>query len=330
MIASDLFIKLYTTERKKIDALLAKSLQKREPKSLYEPAEYLLSNPGKRLRPFLILISARACGGSFKQVYNAALAIEMLHTFTLAHDDIMDKADKRRGFPTLHKKYGLNTAILAGDGLAAVAYEFLLKDCGNNNAKRVLNLFTKSLVEVCEGQSLDTDFETRIDVTLPEYITMITRKTAIMVETCCAIGAELAGAPAEMVKGLSAYGKNLGIAFQIQDDLLDIMADEAEFGKKIGGDLLEGKKTFLFLTALAKADAETRPYFQKVIDNKGIKKSEVQFYKDLYTKLGVIQDAQDAIKAYTQKALKSLRVLPREEDIQLFTWLAQLLIKRTN
>ncbi|MBI2419913.1 MAG: polyprenyl synthetase family protein [Ignavibacteriales bacterium] len=326
---SDKFKKLYAAERVKIDKLLTDALAKRKPLSLYEPAAYLLSNPGKRLRPFLVLIAARAAGSSFKKVYNAAVAIEMLHTFTLAHDDIMDKADKRRGFPTLHKKYGLNTAILAGDGLAAVAYEYLLKDC-SINARQVLTLFTKSLVEVCEGQSLDTDFELRTDVTLPEYIEMITRKTAVMVETCCAIGAELAGAPKPVVKGLSAFGKNIGIAFQIQDDLLDIMADGAEFGKKIGGDLLEGKKTFLFLTALEKADSGTKPYFLKVIENKGIRKSEVKFYKELYTRLGVIEDAQKAIARYTNLALKSLRAVPNEEDRELFTWLAQLLIKRTN
>ncbi|MCE1190477.1 MAG: polyprenyl synthetase family protein [Ignavibacteria bacterium] len=328
MKQEDIFNKTYTTQRALIDKKLASLLHGKKPVSLYEPCTYILSNPGKRLRPFLILISAKAAGSSYKNVYNAALAIEMLHTFTLAHDDIMDKADKRRGHLTLHKKYDLNTAILAGDSLLSVAYQYLLKDTGDN-AKEVIGLFTRSLIEVCEGQSFDTDFEIQASVTLDEYLLMITKKTAIMLETCCAIGSVLGGAPENVVQGLAKFGKNLGIAFQIQDDLLDIIGNEKEFGKTIGGDLVAGKKTFLFLKALEKAQGQDKTELLRVIETKGIKKSQVPAYRDLYYRLGVIEDAQNAIAAYTKKALGSLKVLTSEEDRAMFTWLANKLIKRT-
>ena len=251
------FISLYEIERNKINKILSFALKNRNPISLYEPGSYILNSGGKRLRPLLVLLSAKAVGGKFNDAYNAAAAVEMLHNFTLVHDDIMDNADKRRGRLTLHKKYDHNTAILAGDSLLSIAYEFLLKDC-NGNAKEVISSFTHGLIEVCEGQSLDTDFELRKNVSLSEYIVMIKKKTAAMAEMCCKIGALLGGGTKKQVNALGKYGLNLGIAFQIQDDLLDISADEKEFGKTIGGDLVEGKKTFLFLEALEKSKGEDR------------------------------------------------------------------------
>ena len=329
MIQADRFRKIYDKERLTIDKKLAGLFLNRKPASLYEPSAYILSNPGKRIRPFLILLSAKAAGSEFKKVYNAALAIEMLHTFTLAHDDIMDNADKRRGLLTLHKKYDLSTAILAGDSLLSIAYEYLLKDL-NENAKPVIATFTRSLIEVCEGQSLDKDFELKQIVSLPEYMVMITKKTAIMLETCCTIGSQIAGASPEFVKALSNFGKNIGIAFQIQDDLLDVIGDEKSFGKSIGGDLVEGKKTFLFIKALEKADTKTKPYFTRMIKNKGIEPGEISLYRNLYSELGVLDDAKKAITLYTRKALKNLDVIADEDNKALLTWLAHQLIKRTN
>jgi geranylgeranyl diphosphate synthase type II len=251
----------------------------------------------------------------------------MLHNFTLVHDDIMDNADKRRGRLTLHKKYDKNTAILVGDSLLSVAYEYLLRDC-NGNAKLVLRAFTKGLVDVCEGQSMDTDYERRRNVTIKDYILMITKKTAAMAEMCCRIGAAIGGGSARQIKALSSYGKNLGIAFQIQDDLLDISAVEKEFGKTIGGDLIEGKKTYLFIKALSKASGKDKVDLLKVIKNKGIKKNLVNKYKLLYNKLGIIDDARQEIKYYTNKALKSLSIFSEEDKI-IFYWLAESLLKRT-
>ena len=329
MISEENYKKLYHKERQKIDKRLAGLLKNRKPASLYKPSAYLLGNPGKRIRPFLVLLSAKAAGGSFAKVYNAALAIEMLHTFTLAHDDIMDNADMRRGHLTLHKKYDLSTAILAGDSLLSIAYEFLLKDL-NSNAKPVIATFTRSLVEVCEGQSLDKEFEVLPTVSLPLYIEMITKKTAIMLETCCATGAQIAGASPEVVKALSGFGKNIGIAFQIQDDLLDITGNEKSFGKNIGGDLIEGKKTYLFIKALERADRKTKPHFTRMIKNKGITPEEIPFFKNLYYELGVIDDAHKAITSYTNKALKNLSAITDDDNRDLLKRLAYHLIKRTN
>ncbi len=321
------FSVLYKNEKSKIDSILTKALRGRKPKSLYEPGSYILHSEGKRLRPLLVLLSAKAVGGKFTQVYNAAAAVEMLHNFTLVHDDIMDNADIRRGRLTLHKKYDKNTAILVGDSLLSVAYEYLLRDC-NGNAKLVLRAFTKGLVDVCEGQSMDTDYERRRNVTIKDYILMITKKTAAMAEMCCRIGAAIGGGSARQIKALSSYGKNLGIAFQIQDDLLDISAVEKEFGKTIGGDLIEGKKTYLFIKALSKASGKDKVDLLKVIRNKGIKKNLVNKYKLLYNKLGIIDDARQEIKYYTNKALKSLSIFSEEDKI-IFYWLAESLLKRT-
>jgi len=322
------YIKIYETERKKINKILSQALKGRKPVSLYEPGAYILNSGGKRLRPLLVLLSAKAVGGSFKNAYNAAASVEMLHNFTLVHDDIMDNADKRRGRLTLHKKYDHNTAILTGDSLLSVAYEYLLKDC-NGSSKELISSFTHGLIEVCEGQSMDTDFESRKNVSLSEYITMIKKKTAAMAEMCCRIGALLGGGSKDQVTALGNYGLNLGIAFQIQDDLLDISADEKKFGKTIGGDLVEGKKTFLFLEALEKSKGEDRRRLLKVIERKGIRSNQIIFYKQLYEKLGVLDDARNEIRHYTNKALKSLKLLDKEKR-KIFIWLADSLINRTS
>jgi geranylgeranyl diphosphate synthase type II len=322
------YIKIYETERKKINKILSQALKGRKPVSLYEPGAYILNSGGKRLRPLLVLLSAKAVGGSFKNAYNAAASVEMLHNFTLVHDDIMDNADKRRGRLTLHKKYDHNTAILTGDSLLSVAYEYLLKDC-NGSAKELISSFTHGLIEVCEGQSMDTDFESRKNVSLSEYITMIKKKTAAMAEMCCRVGALLGGGSKDQVTALGNYGLNLGIAFQIQDDLLDISADEKKFGKTIGGDLVEGKKTFLFLEALEKSKGEDRRRLLKVIERKGIRSNQIIIYKQLYEKLGVLDDARNEIRHYTNKALKSLKLLD-EEKRKIFIWLADSLINRTS
>lgn len=327
-ITSEKFQKIYSQETDKIEKLLSKLIKNRKPKSLYEPCEYLLNGGGKRLRPFLVLVSAKASGGKFKDVYNAAIGIEVLHNFTLAHDDIMDNSDLRRGRLTLHKKYDTNTAILAGDNLIAIAYESLLKDC-KTNIKEIVQTFTQGIIEVCEGQSLDKEFETRNNVTINEYKKMIYKKTAALAEMSCAVGSLIVNSNKKFVKAVSEYGKNLGMAFQIQDDLLDIIADEQKFGKKVGSDLIEGKKTFLFLTALKLAKNENNlMILNKLVDNKGILPEEVDIYKKLYFELGVIDITKKEIEKYTKLALKSLEILPNNEGKQLMIHLANSLINR--
>ncbi len=323
---SDKFYSLYERERQKIENKLQKSLRDRKPASLYEPAAYILKSGGKRLRPILVLFAAKAVGGNINKVYNASVAVELLHNFTLVHDDIMDNADKRRGRLTLHKKYDENTAILAGDSLLSVAYELLLKDC-DGNAKAALASFTKGLVEVCEGQSMDKDFENQANVSIDEYLLMIKKKTAAMVEMCCAIGAQLGGGSKEEIKALANFGKNIGLAFQIQDDLLDITGTE-EFGKFVGGDLVEGKKTYLFLKAFETAEGKDKDDLQKVINNKGIKQNQIKKYRKIYEKLGILDESKAEIKKYSGKALRSLKKLKNEEDREIFSWLTDSLIKR--
>lgn len=318
---------LYEKERKKINAILHGTVKNRKPSSLYIPAAYIINSEGKRIRPFLVLLSAGAVGGNFSQAYNAAVAVELLHDFTLVHDDIMDNAEKRRGKLTLHKKYNKNTAILVGDSLLSVAYEYLLKDC-NGYSKSIISSFTSGLIEVCEGQILDTDYEARKYVSLSEYLLMIKKKTASMVKMCCEIGATLGGGTEKEIKGIANYGLNIGIAFQVQDDLLDIIADENKFGKRIGSDLIEGKKTYLFIKALEKARGEDRKFLSKVVDNKGIGINQVKKYKELYERLGVIADARKTINYYTKKALNSLNVIKKISDKEILVWLADELLKR--
>ncbi len=317
----------YKSQIQKVDVILNSLLKKRKPKSLYEPCSYILEGKGKRLRPFLVLVSAKAVGGSFTKYYNAAAAVEILHNFTLVHDDIMDNSDKRRGRLTLHKKYDVNTAILAGDNLIALAYECLLKD-SKKNVNQVVSTFTHGIIEVCEGQSLDKEFELRDKVSLAEYKNMIYKKTAALAEMSCVLGGQLAGGTKKEISSLLSYGKNLGMAFQIQDDLLDIIGDEKEFGKKIGSDLIEGKKTYLFLRALQKAKGAEKELLQKVIDHKGIERSEIENYKNLYIKLGILKDAKKEIEHYTKLAIESLASLRNKEGQQLMIWLANALINR--
>jgi geranylgeranyl diphosphate synthase type II len=324
---SSKFLALYESERLKVEKRLIDALKNREPHSLYKPAAYILKSGGKRLRPLLVLFSAKAAGGKFRNAYNAAVAVELLHNFTLVHDDIMDNADMRRGRLTLHKKYDLNTAILAGDSLLSVAYEYLIKDSGNH-LREVLDSFTHGLVEVCEGQSMDKDFEILREVSLSDYLIMIEKKTAAMAEMCCIIGANIAGASRQEIKALARFGKSIGIAFQIQDDLLDITGKESEFGKFVGGDLVEGKKTYLFLKAFEKSRGKDRKDFIRIIEHKGIQQDEIPRFKALYSKLGVLEDAKEEIISYSNKALSELKHLKKQEDRNLFIWLADSLIKR--
>ncbi len=325
--AGNKFELFFEKERRIIEKKIHQSLKNRKPLSLYGPASYIMDEGGKRIRPMLVLLSVKAVGGNLMKAYNAAAAVEFLHNFTLVHDDIMDNADKRRGKLTLHKKYDSSTAILAGDALLSIAYEYLLKDC-DGNSKIILNSFTNGLVKVCEGQSLDKEFELRKTVTIDEYISMIKLKTAAMIEMCCFIGAVLGGGNQKEIKALASFGRNIGTAFQVQDDLLDITGNENEFGKFVGGDLVEGKKTFLFIKALEKAKGNDREKLLKVISDKGINSDQIEDYKNLYIKLKVLKDAGKEIKLYTNRALNSIKILTNKEDRGLFILLADFLIKR--
>jgi len=317
----------YSKEVKKIDEKLSKLLETKEPKSLYEPCSYILQSGGKHLRSYLVLLATKAVGGKFSNAYNAALSVEILHNFTLVHDDIMDSADKRRGRETLHIKYDISTAILAGDSLIAVAYKYLLKD-SKVNTLNILNTFNQSVLDVCEGQSLDKEFELRSDVTIPEYTKMIQKKTSALIEMCCSIGAQIGGGTKDEINALKIFGKNLGLAFQLKDDLLDIMGDVKDFGKNVGGDLVEGKKTFLFLKAIQIAEGNDKHELQKVVENNGIRKNQISKYKKLYEKLNILEITEKEINRYTNLALKSLNKIEDSDAKENLKWLANSLIDR--
>lgn len=321
------FSRQYEIYRKNVEGHLRKVFKNRKPKGLYTPADYILSGSGKRLRPVLVLASAAAVGGDPGKSLNAAVAVEMLHNFTLVHDDIMDNADTRRGMATLHKKHDLSTAILVGDSLLAVAYEYLLKDIKNKGTSAISS-FTNGLIEVCEGQSLDKEFEFRKNVTLREYITMITKKTAVMMQMCCEVGAYLGNAKPAQIAALSEYGKNLGIAFQIQDDLIDLIGHEENTGKKVGGDLLEGKKTFLFLTALKNAQGGDLKRLLAFVENSGINEEEIPEFRRLFERNGAVAAAKKSIRKYSDNALDSLSFIKNKETKSFFVNLTDSLVTR--
>ncbi len=322
------FKKFYEKEISKLEKKFSKIFDKKYPRSLYEPCGYIMRGGGKRLRPFLVLISNYAVTKGKINSYNASIAVELLHNFTLVHDDIMDNSNKRRGKATLHVKYDLSTAILAGDSLLAIAYDYLLKDC-NGNAKKILSSFNQGLVEVCEGQSLNKDFEVLQKVTIDQYKEMINKKTAELAKMCCSIGALIGQGTKEEINALSNYGKNLGMAFQLQDDLLDVIADEQEFGKPVGSDLIEGKKTYLFLKALELAKGEDKKALLKIIENKGVRKNQVNKYRNIYYDLGIIDLTKKEVDKYTGIALRSLNKLNNLFAKNVLIWLANALLNRS-
>lgn len=320
---------LYTKYQNSLEKKFQKLFEKASPRTLYDPAAYIMKSGGKRLRPLLVLLSAGAVGGNVNKVKNAAIAVELFHNFSLVHDDIMDNADIRRNHETVHKKFNSNTAILTGDNLIAYAYNYLLKDCTENN-KKVISTFTQGIVEVCEGQSYDEAFESDDNVLIKDYLKMIKKKTAALLEVCCSIGARLGGGNSQTIKAMENFGLNTGMAFQLRDDLLDIFGSTDKFGKVIGGDLIQGKKTFLFLNAMEKAKGEDKKLLLSFIKNKGIKKSDVPKFKKLYEKLKVHEDTEKEILYFNKKAIKSLSSINDSKFKQTLIWLVNDLSGRKN
>ncbi|MGB0788552.1 MAG: polyprenyl synthetase family protein, partial [Marinirhabdus sp.] len=238
------------TYRNALTDYLEHAVARKHPEQLYAPIRYILSLGGKRLRPVLTLMTADFFSGSYQKAMHAALAIELFHNFSLMHDDIMDNASLRRGKKTVHKKWGLNTGILSGDAMLILAYQ-LFENYDAEMFRQLAGLFSKTALKVCEGQQCDVDFETRTDVTLADYIKMIDHKTAVLIGSAIQMGAMIAGAAKPCWENSYEFGRNLGIAFQLQDDYLDVFGNPETFGKQTGGDIISNKKTFLYLTAVA-------------------------------------------------------------------------------
>lgn len=295
---------------KEITQLVSAEMEKlnwqMQPQGLYEPINYVLALGGKRIRPALTLMACNLFNEYIDEAIAPALGIEVFHNFTLLHDDIMDRADIRRGRPTVHKKWNDNTAILSGDVMQIAAYQLIAKT-PTAYLKPVLDLFSATAREICEGQQYDVDFETRNDVTAEEYLEMIRLKTAVLLACSLKTGALIGGATAIDADELYEFGINLGLAFQLKDDLLDVYGDEATFGKKIGGDILCNKKTYMLISALDRAEGAD---FDKL--NYYLKKSyqqpedKINQVTEMYNKLGVKKICEDKMIFYFDKAIANL------------------------
>ncbi|WP_196885384.1 polyprenyl synthetase family protein [Aureivirga sp. CE67] len=299
--------------------LEGKSIEK-EPVNLYAPINYILNLGGKRLRPILALLSTDAFGDDPKKALDVALAIEVFHNFTLIHDDIMDDAPLRRGKETVHEKWDINTGILSGDAMLILAYQ-ILESYEPKIYKELMRVFNQTALEVCEGQQMDMDFETRTDVTLSEYMKMITLKTSVLVAAALQMGGIIAGASEDDKQRIYDFGLNLGLAFQLQDDYLDAFGNPETFGKQVGGDIIENKKTYLVLKALENATSEqSENLLNLYTEENQDQETKIEAVKNLFEETGAVKMIQDEIENYTQKAFEYL------EQMQIDTEKKQILI----
>ena len=297
---------------------------KHEPYGLYEPIEYTLAAGGKRVRPQLAMIASQLFGGKDEEVLPAALALEVFHNFTLLHDDVMDKADVRRGRPTVHVKWNENTAILSGDQMLIEAYK-LLSGVPADKLPRVLQLFNKMATEICEGQQYDVDFESQEHVTVDEYLKMIRLKTSVLLANALQTGAYIAGADDKAQEALYQFGINIGLAFQIQDDILDVWGDPKTFGKAVGGDISCNKKTFVYLEAKRRGGDRLEEWYSQVLEDNTEKIAAV---KEIFERLDVRTVCEKVVEDYTQKALALLDQLPQNAATEQLRQLANKLTTR--
>ncbi|WP_372757539.1 polyprenyl synthetase family protein [Mariniflexile sp.] len=278
----------------------------KEPKGLYDPIQYILNLGGKRLRPVLTLMAAEIFGSDYKVALNAALSIEVFHNFSLVHDDIMDDAPLRRGKQTVHEKWNLNTGILSGDAMLIMAYQ-LFENYEPKTFQALAKLFSETALKVCEGQQYDVDFETRNDVSVSEYLKMIEYKTAVLVGAAMKMGAIVALASEKEQNSIYEFGKNLGVAFQLQDDYLDAFGNPETFGKQVGGDIIENKKTYLYIKAIEFSKDEDKVKLRKLFsetleDNH----SKIEIVKTIFNESGSADATKKAIEDYTNKAFNLL------------------------
>jgi len=286
----------------------------KEPKGLYEPIDYILGLGGKRLRPVLTLMTADIFNGDYKKALNAALSVEVFHNFSLVHDDIMDDAPLRRGEKTVHEKWDINTGILSGDAMLIMAYQ-LFENYESTTFQSLAKLFGKTALEVCEGQQYDVDFETRNDVTIPEYLKMIEYKTAVLVGAAMKMGAIVAHASEDDQNNIYEFGRNLGIAFQLQDDYLDAFGDPKTFGKQVGGDIIENKKTYLYLKAVEFSNESDRLELSQLFEsNPENVNTKIELAKQFFVSTGSAQATKEAIEEFTKQAFSGLEALNISED----------------
>ena len=311
----------------KVNTFIDKLTYNREPKSLYDPIKYVLSLGGKRIRPVLMLLGYNLWKDDPERILMPAVAVETYHNYTLLHDDLMDNADKRRGHDTVHKKWDANTAILSGDAMLVVAYQ-RLASVDQTKLKPVLDLFTETALEIDEGQQFDIDFENRSDVKEEEYIEMIRLKTSVLLACALKIGAILANAPVTDAEALYKFGEQLGLAFQLQDDLLDVYGDTKVFGKEIGGDIMCNKKTFMLINAFNRAnDAQLKELQKWCSGEKFDRKEKVAAVTHLYDEIGIRQLCEAKIEYYFEESKKWLDKVsvPEERKAHLRAYINQMM-----
>lgn len=279
-----------------------------QPQRLYAPISYTMALGGKRLRPVLMLLTCDALGGDFNHALNQAVGLEYFHNFTLLHDDVMDKADLRRGKPTVHCKWDDNTAILSGDAMLTLATQFMAKSLNGDRLKRILEVYNETAMEIYEGQQYDMDYEEREDVTIDEYINMIRLKTSVLFGCACKIGAIIAHATEDTQNEIYKFGVNLGLAFQLQDDYLDVYGDCETFGKELGGDILNRKRTFMLISAYQKANKEQTDRLDALfsINDPEHNAEKIKGVKDLYNELSIPELVNHKIENYMNIAIESL------------------------
>ncbi len=300
-----------------------------QPSHLYEPITYTMDLGGKRLRPVLVLMACEAVGGDINRAITPAIGLEMFHNFTLLHDDVMDKADIRRGKPTVHVKWDDNTAILSGDAMLTMATQ-LIAQAPADVMPQVMDLYNRTAMEIYEGQQYDVDFETRNDVTVDEYIEMIRLKTSVLLGCACKMGALIGGADEATAQLFYKVGENLGLAFQLQDDMLDVWGDEATFGKAIGGDIMNNKKTFLLINAMQRATGDHKVELSLWLSTPNASRAvKVPAVTAIYDALNLRSLSLDAINRYNDEALEALsKIAISDEARSEFANFITRLVKR--
>ena len=324
---------MYTSEEllKKVNEALDNLVYDRQPASLYDPIKYVLSIGGKRVRPVLTMLSYNLYKDDPLSIMPQAIGLETYHNFTLLHDDLMDHADMRRGHETVHKKWDANRAILSGDTMLLQAFE-RVEDCDPAKLPAVFKVFIQTTLEIGEGQQLDVEFETRNDVTEDEYIEMIRLKTSVLLACACKVGAIMADAPAEDIENIYTFGEKLGLAFQLQDDLLDVYGDPAVFGKNIGGDITSNKKTYMLINAVNRANPVQREQLMKWIDAEEFDRNEkVKAVTELYNEIGIRELCEQKIEEYYQESLVYLAKinLPEERKAELKAYAAEMMKRQS-
>lgn len=311
----------------RVNGFIASLPYDRQPSSLYDPIRYVLSLGGKRIRPVLMMLSYGLWRDDAERILMPACAIETYHNYTLLHDDLMDNADVRRGQPTVHRRWDANTAILSGDSMLVVAYQRMAQ-CDADKLSEVLNLFTETALEIGEGQQYDMDFEHRNDVTEAEYIEMIRLKTSVLLACAMKIGAILADAPARDADLLYRFGEQMGLAFQLQDDLLDVYGDPAVFGKAIGGDITSNKKTYMLINAMLRADDRQRAELSRWIAATDFDRAEkIAAVTAIYDEIGIRGLCEEFIEKYFAESEKLLAqvAVPEERKTELRRYAAAMM-----